>query len=87
MKEIKAKKRIEELTETINENSYLYYVLDSPRITDFQYDKLMEELLKLENEYPQFKRGDSPTQRVGGEILKEFNQIVHGERLLSLDNS
>lgn len=81
------KKRMMELTELLNEHSYNYYVLDRPTITDYEYDKLLEELMALEEKYPEFKAVDSPTQRVGGKPLDMFSEVVHTTRLLSLDNS
>jgi len=80
-------KRINELREKINYHNYQYYVLDNPIITDFEYDKLMEELIKLEEKYPDLVTEDSPTQRVGGEPLTKFNQVNHTVPLLSLANS
>lgn len=81
------KKRMMELIELLNEHSYNYYVLDRPTITDYEYDKLLEELMALEEKYPEFKAVDSPTQRVGGKPLDVFSEVVHTTRLLSLDNS
>jgi len=75
-----------ELVEAINRHNYLYYVLDSPEISDYEYDMLMKELIELENSFPDLKRGDSPTQRVGGEVLKGFREVVHSTPKLSLGN-
>lgn len=81
-----AKKRITELREKINYHNYRYYVLDSPEITDEEYDKLFQELKELEKQFPELITPDSPTQRVGGEPLPEFKQIRHRIAMLSLDN-
>ena len=67
-------KRIDELIELINKASYEYYVLDNPTITDQEYDDAYKELLKLEEKYPEKKRIDSPTNRVGGEALSKFDK-------------
>lgn len=82
-----AKKRIRELTETINFHNYRYYVLDEPLIDDAEYDRLMRELQRLEKEFPQLKCPDSPSQRVGGEPLESFRQVKHEEPMLSLNNA
>ncbi len=81
-----AKRRILELRELINYHNYRYYVLDSPEITDEEYDKLFRKLKELEEKFPQLITPDSPTQRVGGEPLPEFKQIKHRIPMLSLDN-
>jgi DNA ligase (NAD+) len=81
-----ATKRIAELRKAINYHNYRYYVLDSPEITDSEYDRLFQELKKLEEEFPELITPDSPTQRVGGEPLPEFKQIKHRIPMLSLDN-
>jgi DNA ligase (NAD+) len=80
------KKRIEELREKLEYHSYKYYVLDEPEINDFEYDAIMNELKKLEREYPEFVTATSPTQRVGGVPIKEFNQVQHAVPLLSLQD-
>lgn len=82
-----AKIRIEELKQIIKENNEAYYVYDSPKITDFEYDELFRELKKLENDYPDLITQDSPTQKVGGDTAKGFKEIKHKYRLYSLDNS
>lgn len=84
MEEIKRK--IEELRETLEGHNYKYYVLDAPEISDYEYDMLMHQLKKLEEEYPEFQSPNSPTQRVGGKPLKEFKQIQHKVPLLSLQD-
>jgi DNA ligase (NAD+) len=84
MNEVKL--RIEQLTREINMHNHNYHVLDNPQISDYEYDKLMKELLKLEESYPQLKLSDSPTQRVGGEVLKGFKEVLHKTTKLSLGN-
>lgn len=80
------KNRIEQLTKKINTHNHNYYVLDNPQISDYEYDQLMKELLKLEESYPKLKLSDSPTQRVGGEVLKGFKEVLHKTTKLSLGN-
>ena len=82
-----AKKRIEELRREIEYHNYHYYVLDSPVITDEEYDKLFRELVELEEKFPEFKSPNSPTQRVGAPPLKEFKTVKHEIPMLSLDNA
>lgn len=77
-------KRIQELTEIINKANHDYYNLDNPTITDQEYDRYMEELQRLEEEYPQYKKIDSPTQRVGSEVISEFKKVTHEIPMLSL---
>ncbi len=81
------RKRIEELTELLNYHSKKYYVDDNPEISDFEYDKMMVELEMLENDYPQFASSISPTKRVGGEVLSEFDKVVHEVRMESLQDA
>lgn len=78
--------RINQLLEEIRKHSYQYYVLDDPLINDNQYDQLMQELQKLENDYPQYISSDSPTQRVGGQASEKFAAVTHRYPQLSLDN-
>jgi len=73
----KIKKRVENLREIIEKHNYLYYVMDTPEIEDTAYDSLVLDLQKLEKEYPSLKTETSPTQRVGGEPLKEFKKVRH----------
>ena len=82
-----AKKRIEELISLINYHNEKYYNQDSPEIEDFEYDNLMKELIKLEEENPELKRNDSPSNRVGGKPLDKFEQVVHKIPMLSLSNA
>jgi len=81
-----AKKRIEELREQINYHNYRYYVLDSPEISDAEYDELMQGLIRLENERPELITPESPTQRVGAAPVEAFGVVEHPEPLLSLAN-
>ena len=69
--------RIEQLKEQLNRWSHEYYVEDKPTATDAEYDKAYHELLALEKEHPEFVTADSPTQRVGGEVLEQFQQVTH----------
>lgn len=82
-----AKIRIKELREVIKENNEAYYLYDSPRITDFEYDELYRELKRLEENFPELKTQDSPTQKVGDKTLQGFKEHKHKYRLYSLDNS
>src|SRR3972149_5073733 len=81
------KKRVEKLREEIEYHNYLYYVLDQPKISDAQYDRLMRELEKLEGEYPELRSPNSPTQRVGASPLEEFEIVRHTIPMLSLANA
>ena len=82
-----AQNRIEELINLINYHNEKYYNQDSPEIEDFEYDNLMKELIKLEEENPELKRNDSPSNRVGGKPLDKFEQVVHKIPMLSLSNA
>ncbi len=79
--------RVEKLRKELHNHDYRYYVLAQPVISDEQYDKLMRELEELENQYPDLRTPDSPTQRVGGEPTKEFATVSHTPPMLSLANS
>ncbi len=79
--------RIEELRELIREHDYNYHVLAQPSITDFEYDQLINELIQLEKDHPQLITPDSPTQRVGSDLTKEFKPVQHKIPMLSLSNS
>lgn len=80
-------KRILELRELLHQHNYNYYVLDNPTISDYDFDQLLKELQSLEIQYPEFADPNSPTQRVGGMITKNFETVVHEYRMYSLDNS
>lgn len=78
--------RINELIDKINKASYEYYALDNPTITDQEYDDLYNELLRIEEKYPELKRVDSPTNRVGGQALEKFEKVTHETPMLSFDD-
>ncbi|MBM3474178.1 MAG: NAD-dependent DNA ligase LigA [Armatimonadetes bacterium] len=79
--------RIAELTQLLNYHAHRYYVLDSPEVSDAQYDSWYRELRDLEEQYPELARPDSPTQRVGAPPAEAFGTVVHGVPMLSLDNA
>lgn len=79
-------KRVEELSKELEYHSYRYYVMDSPEISDFEYDKLMRELINIEKEHPELRKPNSPTVRVGGQPLKEFKQVIHTVQMQSLQD-
>ena len=79
--------RIDELRRQINHHNYLYYVEAKPEISDKEFDKLLEELKKLEAEHPELITPDSPTQRVGGQPIEGFATVRHREPMLSIDNT
>lgn len=81
------KNRAEEITKLLEKYNYEYYVLDNPSVSDAEYDRLMQELIKLEEEHPELKSPLSPTQRVGGLVQDEFKKIVHKRTMLSLANA
>jgi DNA ligase (NAD+) len=83
----KAKKKIRALREKIREHEYKYFVLDDPSISDAEFDQLMQKLIKLEEQFPELVTENSPTQRVGGEVLDEFKKVEHSSTMLSLDNA
>ena len=83
----KIREEIEKLREEIRYHDQKYYVENNPVISDEEYDKLFNRLKKLEEKFPQFITPDSPTQRVGGEPLKEFATVTHRVPMLSLDNT
>ncbi len=87
MSKKEAKERIEKLKKTINYHRYLYHVLDKQEISDAALDSLKKELFNLEQEYPDLITEDSPTQRVGGQALKEFKKVSHPERMLSFNDA
>jgi DNA ligase (NAD+) len=78
---------INDLREELNQHNYNYYVLDQPTISDFEFDVKLKQLQDLENQYPDFFDENSPTQRVGGTITKNFVTVTHDYRMYSLDNS
>ena len=82
-----AEKRIEELRTELRRHEHLYYVMDAPAISDAEYDKLMNELKRLEAQHPDLLTPDSPTQRVGGKPAEGFQKVRHSRPMLSLDNA
>ena len=81
------KEKIQQLRDELNQHNYNYYVLDTPTISDYEFDQKLKELQALEQEHPEFYDENSPTVRVGGSITKNFPTIVHEYRMYSLDNS
>jgi DNA ligase (NAD+) len=78
--------KIDRLREQLRHHEYQYYVLDSPEISDAEYDGLMRELISLETSHPELVTPDSPTQRVGGKPKEGFAKVEHSRPMLSLDN-
>ncbi|MBP5313759.1 MAG: NAD-dependent DNA ligase LigA, partial [Eggerthellaceae bacterium] len=83
----KVRLRIKALRDEINRNTYLYYALDAPEISDYAYDSLMRELKDLEQAFPEFDDPSSPTHRVGGYVTEQFAPVKHQHRMYSLDNA
>lgn len=81
------KQQLDDLKQELNYHGHRYYVLDAPEISDAHYDVLFKQLQKLEDQYPQLKTDDSPSFRVGGEVLSAFNSVVHEMPMLSLENA
>ena len=79
--------RAEELRRELNFHNYRYYTLDSPVISDGQYDLLLRELQTIEAEHPELLTADSPTQRVGGDPSSAFDEVEHSRPMLSLGNA
>ena len=82
-----AKAKLINLRKELELHNYQYYVLDAPTISDAKYDRLMQELIAIEKTYPQLVTPDSPSQRVGGEVLNVFTSYHHRKPLLSLANA
>lgn len=82
-----AEQKISEVRTLLNQYGYEYYVLDKPSVPDAEYDRLMQELLELEEKFPQLKTPDSPSVRVGGEVLDVFEKVEHRTPMLSLGNA
>ncbi len=78
--------KTQDLREALHRHNYRYYVLDDPEISDAEYDRLLQELMRLEEKYPQLMRPDSPTVRVGAPPLEKFDSVAHTIPMLSLDN-
>ena len=81
------KTRVEEITKTLERYNYEYYVLDNPSVSDAEYDRLMQELILIETEHPELRSPLSPTQRVGGAVVSEFEKVTHKRLMLSLGNA
>ncbi|MFL5762793.1 MAG: NAD-dependent DNA ligase LigA [Bacteroidia bacterium] len=81
------KNKIEKLSRELEEHNYAYYVLSNPTISDFEFDKMLEELIRLEKEHPEYLSPQSPSQRVGGQVTKEFKSVKHKYPMLSLSNT
>lgn len=86
MGEFMIEKRIDELIKKLNQASYEYYTLDKPTITDQEYDDMMDELIRLETNNPNLVRSDSPTLKIGGEVIEEFNKVTHDIPMMSLSD-
>ena len=80
------KERMEELIDILNEANHNYYVLDEPTITDQEFDKYLNELIKIEAHHPEWAKSDSPTKRVGGEVLDKFEKVRHKIPMMSLQD-
>ncbi|TDK43577.1 NAD-dependent DNA ligase LigA [Algoriphagus formosus] len=87
MTQQEAQKRIAQLSKEINRHNHLYYQESRIEISDYEFDQLLEELIRLETEFPELLREDSPSQRVGGTITKEFQTVAHEYKMLSLGNT
>ena len=81
-----ASKRVLELTKILNDANYNYYILDNPTISDQEFDKYLRELIELEREYPYLKKDDSPTVRVGGDVIEGFDKVRHTIPMLSISD-
>jgi DNA ligase (NAD+) len=79
--------QIKTLSEELRQHNYNYYVLDNPTISDYEFDIKLKQLQELEAQHPEFAEADSPTKRVGGEVTKNFETVIHEHRMYSLDNS
>ena len=87
MNAIQAKAEIEQLMKVLNHHNHLYYVQNSPEISDYEFDQLLLSLEKLEKEFPEFTSENSPTKRVGGDLTKKFQTLTHRYPMLSLSNT
>ncbi len=80
------KQKISELTNTLEEYNYQYFILNTPSVPDAEYDRIFQNLLQLENSHPTLRSSNSPTQKVGSRVLSKFAQVIHKKAMLSLDN-
>jgi len=87
MDPLAAEERIKRLREEIEQHNYNYYVLAEPKISDFEYDLLLNELISLENRFPDLKEENSPSQRIGSDLNREFTQVAHRYPMMSLANT
>ena len=87
MNKLDAKEEILKLSEAINHHNHLYYVESNPVISDYDFDMLLKRLQELEQQFPEFAFDFSPTKRVGGDITKKFETVVHRFPMLSLSNT
>ncbi|MCA9408995.1 MAG: NAD-dependent DNA ligase LigA [Candidatus Omnitrophica bacterium] len=81
------KSEIEKLSKLIEDHNYRYYILDDPKISDKEYDDLLKQLIDLEKKYPEFRKDDSPTQRIGAKLPNAIGTVVHKRKMYSLDNT
>ena len=77
-----SRERVEELTKLLNQYNREYYVLDKPSVSDREYDRLMQELIELESQFPELKSPTSPTVRIGGAVLEGFNKVQHEKPMI-----
>jgi len=82
-----ARLKAEELTNAINHHNHLYYDKSAPQISDYEFDLLLQQLIAIEKEFPELLLADSPSQRVGGQVTKEFKSVIHAYPMLSLGNT
>tara|TARA_B100000902_G_C26863716_1_gene694248 strand:- start:9 stop:383 length:375 start_codon:yes stop_codon:yes gene_type:complete len=87
MNRSEAQYRIAELTKALEKHNYLYYVKNQSEISDYDFDMMLKELESLESRFPELQRPNSPTKRVGGDITKKFESVLHDYPMLSLSNS
>ena len=85
--EKEAIEKIKQLTVDLNHHNYLYYVKAQPAITDYEFDVMLQELIALENQFPELRSSESPSQRVGGYVSKEFATVTHNYPMMSLGNT
>ena len=78
--------RMNEIIELLNKYAYEYYTLDNPSVSDAEYDRLMQELIRIESSHPEWIRLDSPTRKIGGEVISEFEKVTHRVPMMSLGN-
>ena len=87
MDKVKAKTRIEKLSKELEGHNYSYYALSQPTVSDKEYDDLLSELIRLENDFPELRSSDSPSQRVGSPVLSSVETVEHKAKMFSLDNT